>query len=510
MNHLLHTRIQASLAIFHARFSLLLPDFILANDPQAILDVELQLHVLTRLLADHLFGSLLDHILTHPDFQAPVCAAAKAHHPWLRAGGVRTHRIRLLGGTIVSFKVPYLKTDRRGPRPGRKRGIGRRGKGGTGLYPTLAALGIWSGATPALTDEVVTQFSALDSHRAALDTLARRGIDLDPKVARRIFNRFAQRACQQRHKWLETARNGPSQSSGPLAGKRVVVTLDGGRCRIRIPARGGRRRAKTRHRGYKAPWKEPKLLVIYVIGPDGKAVDEYRPVIDGTMGDCNAVFEMLIGYLKALGCAQAGTLVVVGDGARWIWERVGQLVSQVGIERERVIEVLDFWHALEVLHRVSEVPRWKARTKRRWMSKAKKLLKGGQIDELVKHIKTLAVGRRSKAIREHVGYFAGNAHRMRYDRYRRLKVPQGSGAVESAVRRVINLRLKGCGKFWLRDSAQGMLLVRSYLKSGRLGDLVCWSLSTAAPWWNDPGPGPVFTLLKADYDAIEPSFKFAA
>ena len=48
-----------------------------------------------------------------------------------------------------------------------------------------------------------------------------------------------------------------------------------------------------------------------------------------------------------------------------------------------------------------------------------------------------------------------------------LGLPCGSGAIESAVRRVINLRIKGPAIFWKEQSAEAILLLRSYYKAGR-------------------------------------------
>ncbi len=39
--------------------------------------------------------------------------------------------------------------------------------------------------------------------------------------------------------------------------------------------------------------------------------------------------------------------------------------------------------------------------------------------------------------------------------------------MESTVRRVVNLRLKGPSLFWCRASAEAILLLRSYYKAGR-------------------------------------------
>lgn len=46
------------------------------------------------------------------------------------------------------------------------------------------------------------------------------------------------------------------------------------------------------------------------------------------------------------------------------------------------------------------------------------------------------------------------------------KFPLGSGAIESAMRRVVNLRLKGGGIFWHESNANALLLLRSYYKAG--------------------------------------------
>ncbi len=360
--------------------------------------------------------------------------------------------------------------------------------------------------------EIVHQMSASDSHQAAFDVLKRRGIHFNTKVIRRLFYNFAHRADAQRHDWVEDMNQGTPAQTGPLQGARVVICTDGGRTRIRKPSRSGRRRRRTRHRSFKAPWKEPKVLVIYAVDELGKVLKSFRPVLDASMGDCEQTFDMLLAYLRALGAAQAKELMVVSDGAPWIWERVGRLACGLGVDRERVVEVVDFYHAVEAVHRVADVPRWKKRSlKSKWLKTAKRLLKRGHIEALIAHIESLAVGRRATAIKEHVGYFVRHAHRMRYQWCLARKIPIGSGAVESAVRRIVNLRLKSNGKFWLLPNANAMLLTRSYLKARRLEDLVVWSLRTAASWWADPGQGPIFTHInQARHHGMEEPFRQAS
>ncbi|MFQ5616828.1 MAG: ISLre2 family transposase, partial [Anaerolineales bacterium] len=50
--------------------------------------------------------------------------------------------------------------------------------------------------------------------------------------------------------------------------------------------------------------------------------------------------------------------------------------------------------------------------------------------------------------------------RLAYRRFRLRKLPIGSGAVESLIRQVVNLRLKGAGKFWLLETAEAFLHAR--------------------------------------------------
>ena len=63
--------------------------------------------------------------------------------------------------------------------------------------------------------------------------------------------------------------------------------------------------------------------------------------------------------------------------------------------------------------------------------------------------------------------FAKNKAKMNYHRLAALKLPCGSGAVESAIRRVINMRLKGPGIFWHEETANEMLMLRCYYKANR-------------------------------------------
>src|SRR5206468_4274401 len=56
---------------------------------------------------------------------------------------------------------------------------------------------------------------------------------------------------------------------------------------------------------------------------------------------------------------------------------------------------------------------------------------------------------------------------LRYDWFGYRGRPLGSGAAESATRRVINPRLKGDGIDWREENAKGMLVRRAAAVTGR-------------------------------------------
>jgi hypothetical protein len=111
-----------------------------------------------------------------------------------------------------------------------------------------------------------------------------RGKHIGVNTIRKIAKRFSLRV--QATKVAE-----PYLCDESVAGYRVVVSTDGGRVRIRKNKRGPKS-SKGRGR-YSTEWKEPKLLAIYAIGPDGKMDRSFHPFIDGTMKGPDAVFDLI-------------------------------------------------------------------------------------------------------------------------------------------------------------------------------------------------------------------------
>ena len=304
----------------------------------------------------------------------------------------------------------------------------------------------------------------LSSFAETRNVLKGRGIELSESAIREIAVRYARRAeaCLQLN---------DSVIQESVSGRRVVISTDGGRIRIRKNKRGPKTE-KGRNR-YHTEWKEPKLLIIYTVNEDGTIDKSFSPFINGTMKGPDTVFGLIAYYLEQLDICKADKILFVADGARWIWNRVSEMMVALGVELSKFYELVDFYHAVEHLGKVAELRRkWKKPEKKRWVTKHRRLLLNGKIADVIASIRTLCRGRCSAELRRERNYFAINQHRMNYSFISDKGLPIGSGAMESAVRRVVNLRLKGASIYWLKETAEAMLLLRSYYKVGRWNMLV--------------------------------------
>jgi hypothetical protein len=381
----------------------------------------------------------------------------------LRAPEVRTLKVRLLGGREVWVTTTYC-----GPRrTGRQRK--KRGLEGSGLYPELAVLGIREGSTPALLSKVGRMTALLPSYAVAQRELKATGCQLDVKVVHRIARQLGGELLTVRARDVELFRAGKLPQGDALAGKRVGVAVDGGRVRLRYQTRKqkGRGKNKTQRRKLRVEWREPKVLIIFEMDDRGRMVRGSRPWIDGTFDGPDEVMELLAMHLHRLGAASATRVAFMADGAPWMWDRIEGVLKQVGVPPKRAHYVLDWSHALHYVSLAVQKLPVDTAERRRLYQKYRKWMSKGKVDLVIAE---LAVGAdQVDDIATELAYLEkhANAGHMNYAQFRRKGIPLGSGAIESAIRRVVNLRLKGSGLLWCEENAEGMLLLRANVLTGR-------------------------------------------
>ena len=163
-------------------------------------------------------------------------------------------------------------------------------------------------------------------------------------------------------------------------------------------------------------------------------------------------------YARQIGLNAADKVLFIADGAPWIWQRIQRLIAALGLSPTQVLGLIDFYHAAKQLSDAVKLRRWSATQRTRWLNRTRGLLKRARVDEVITALRELCRGRTAGKIRTHLNYFLKNRHRFAYTTMVGLGLPRGSGAVESAIRRVINLRIKGASIYWLPESVDAILL----------------------------------------------------
>ena len=164
------------------------------------------------------------------------------------------------------------------------------------------------------------------------------------------------------------------------------------------------------------------------------------------------------------GWSRAEKKVVIGDGAEWIWNLAKQHFPGA-------IQIVDLFHARQhlwdlarLLHPTDTKRRnaWIGLHQKRWLDK-------GKIAKLVASLRAIptADADLAKKLRNQADYFATNAARMNYPKFRKLHLFVGSGVIEAGCKTVIGQRLKQSGMFWTVSGANSILALRCSHLNGR-------------------------------------------
>lgn len=108
---------------------------------------------------------------------------------------------------------------------------------------------------------------------------------------------------------------------------------------------------------------------------------------------------------------------------------------------------------------------WIGLHQKRWLDK-------GKITKLVESLRQIQTtdAELAKKIRNEADYFATNAVRMNYPKFRKQHLFVGSGVIEAGCKTVIAHRLKHSGMFWTVKGANSILALRCSHLNGRFED----------------------------------------
>jgi len=162
--------------------------------------------------------------------------------------------------------------------------------------------------------------------------------------------------------------------------------------------------------------------------------------------------------------------VVIGDGAVWIW-------NLANLHFPGAIQIVDLYHARQHLWEIAALlhPNDPA-AKKSWVEPMKALLDQGEIQLLVARLREFAAGHAAsqpaltQEILKEAEYFATNASRMNYPRFRAMGLFVGSGVIEAGCKAVVGSRLKRSGMFWTVRGANAIIALRCCRLNGRFED----------------------------------------
>jgi hypothetical protein len=313
---------------------------------------------------------------------------------------------------------------------------------------------------------LVGQQASFDHGREQMELLA--GVEVTTKSIERVSESIGEDIAREQQQEIERA----VQLDLPMLMGQAVpilyVQMDGTGVPVVKKETQGR---KGKLDGLPAHTREAKLGCVFTQttwDKDGYAIrDPESTTYTGAIENAEQFGKRLYVEAWKRGWSRAEKKVVIGDGAEWIWNLAKQHFPGA-------IQIVDLFHARQHLWDLArqlyptEVKRrngWIGLHQKRWLDK-------GKIVKLVASLRSLQTSDADLArkIRSEADYFATNAARMNYPKFRKRHLFVGSGVIEAACKTVIGHRLKQSGMFWTVKGANAILALRCSHFNGRFED----------------------------------------
>ena len=170
-------------------------------------------------------------------------------------------------------------------------------------------------------------------------------------------------------------------------------------------------------------------------------------------------------YAEAVrrGLGRAQRVLVIADGAVWIWNVVADRFAEA-------TQRLDLFHANAYLWAVAnQIHPDDPKAARGWVKPLLKQLRTDKVARVITTLEELLPSLQqaaAKVARETIRYYDSNKKRMQYAEGHRRGEPLGSGAIESTCRQ-IQCRMKRCGQFWSTAGDEAILCLEMFWRNDR-------------------------------------------
>jgi hypothetical protein len=195
----------------------------------------------------------------------------------------------------------------------------------------------------------------------------------------------------------------------------------------------------------------------------GRAVISERGFV-ATRAGIDALRQQLHAEAMRRGLGQAAGVLVIADGAVWIWRLADDRFPEA---RQR----LDYYHAVEHLAAVGRALFGEDKDKLRdWLRPLVKQLKNQSalkvIHQLEEILELIPAGTARVEATKEINYFREHQDRMDYRAGSRFGEPIGSGAIESTCRQA-QCRFKRPGQYWSQQGDESLLCLETFWRNNR-------------------------------------------
>ena len=334
--------------------------------------------------------------------------------------------------------------------------------------PADTALGLedTAGYSPAVQAMAALAASKLPVAEASVVLEHLAGVKLPPATLDREAKRQGQRAQRLRTQLDAQAATEKRQLELVLEPYQLIIQLDAWNIRER-DAWG--QTATLRRRGCEPErWHWVWTGTVFRLDHRGKTAVGRPVIVQRGYVFTRQGLDALRGQLHAealrRGLGQAASVLVIGDGAVWIWRLADDRWPQA---KQR----LDFYHAVQHLAAVGRALWGEDRVQcKAWLKPLVRQLKNEsalkvirQLDEVLAGLPT---GPIAETVAHEVAYFHEHQHRMDYRAAQRAGDPLGSGPVEATCRQG-QCRFKRPGQFWSTVGDEALLCLETFWRNER-------------------------------------------
>lgn len=330
-----------------------------------------------------------------------------------------------------------------------------------GLIPTDTALDVVDTSFSPGVRRLVARVGAQEPFEAGRRDLAElAGLQIHTKEVERISEQCGQQIEHAAGTERAALRAG---TVVPLKAARVLyIAIDGTGVPV-VPRELEGREGKAG----KPTTREAKLACAFTqttVDANGYAVrDPGSTSYVGAIETADAFSPRLQAEAVRRGLQRATRVVVLGDGAPWIWNLATEQFPDA-------VHIVDLYHAREHLAGLGKLVYGVGSAEAKaWTAARFDDLDEGQVDAVLQAIQQLPTTTEAarEQVRKETDYFQINALRMCYRYFRNQGFFVGSGAIEAGCKTVVAHRLKQSGMRWTVNGGNAVIALRCWLLSER-------------------------------------------